>query len=101
MSQSAAARSVGLRRVATGTGALALVAVAATATAGAAQADEQYTVRSGDTISHIAARSGTTVGAIARANALADVSRIRIGQVLAIPTGTSAPAVAAAAPAAP
>jgi LysM repeat protein len=98
MSQSAAARSVGLRRVATGTGALALVAAAATATAGSAHADEQYKVRSGDTVSHIATRSGSTVAAIAQANALADVSRIRIGQVLTIPTaGTSpSPAVAAA-----
>jgi len=99
MSQSAAARSVGLRRVATGTGALALVAAAATATAGAAQADQQYTVRSGDTVSHIATRSGSTVGAIAQANALADVSRIRIGQVLTIPTGGAARPQAAAAPA--
>ncbi len=99
MSQSAAARAVGRRRVATSTGALAIVAVAATATGGAAHADEQYTVRSGDTVSHIAARSGTTVTAIARANALADVSRIRIGQILAIPS-TAAP-VATPAPAAP
>ncbi|WP_028046506.1 LysM peptidoglycan-binding domain-containing protein [Cellulomonas sp. URHE0023] len=101
MSQSAAARSVGLRRAATSTGALALVAAAATATAGAASADQQYTVRSGDTVSHIATRNGSTVSAIARANALADVSRIRIGQVLTIPTGAAAssqPVAAAAAP---
>src|SRR3954451_15062678 len=95
MSQSAAARSIGLRRVATGTGALALVAAAATATAGSAHADEQYTVRSGDTVSHIATRSGSTVRAIAQANALADVSRIRIGQVLTIPTAGTAPSRAA------
>ncbi|WP_034608796.1 LysM peptidoglycan-binding domain-containing protein [Cellulomonas sp. URHD0024] len=94
MSQSVAARSVGLRRVATSTGALALVAVAATATAGAAHADEQYTVRSGDTVGHIAARHGSSVGAIARANALADAGRIRIGQVLTIPSSVQAPAVA-------
>jgi len=100
MSQSAAARSVGLRRAATGTGALALVAVAATATGGVAHADEQYTVRSGDTVSHIAARSGTTVSAIARANALADVSRIRIGQVLTVPTAKAAAPVATRAAAA-
>lgn len=91
------------RRVATGTGAtLALAVVGVTATAGAAHADETYRVRSGDTVSHIATRSGTTVAAIARANALADASRIRIGQVLTIPTaaGPSAPAAAAPAPAA-
>ncbi|MEZ0447810.1 LysM peptidoglycan-binding domain-containing protein [Cellulomonas sp. ICMP 17802] len=100
MSQHATARSDGLRRVASGTGAtLALAAVAVTATGGAAQADDAYTVRGGDTVSHIAARSGTTVAAITRANALADASRIRIGQVLTIPTGSSAaPAPAAPAP---
>ncbi|WP_146844545.1 LysM peptidoglycan-binding domain-containing protein [Cellulomonas terrae] len=87
------------RRVATGTGAtLALAVVGVTATAGAAHADESYTVRSGDTVSHIATRSGTTVAAIARANALGDASRIRIGQVLTIPTA-AAPAPAAVAPA--
>ena len=91
------------RRVATGTGAtLALAVVGVTATAGAAHADDTYTVRTGDTVSHIATRSGTTVAAIARANSLADASRIRIGQVLTIPTGSgaaaTAPAPAAAAP---
>lgn len=96
MSQHATAR-----RLATGTGAtLALAVVGVTATGGAAQADDSYTVRTGDTVSHIAARTGTTVTAIARANALADASRIRIGQVLTIPTGSSAaPAPAAPAPA--
>jgi len=88
------------RRVATGTGAtLALAVVGVTATAGAAHADDTYTVRTGDTVSHIATRSGTTVAAIARANALADASRIRIGQVLTIPTGSAAAAPAPAAPA--
>ncbi|WP_456843891.1 LysM peptidoglycan-binding domain-containing protein [Cellulomonas sp. P5_C6] len=102
MSQHATARADGLRRVATGTGAtLALAAVAVTATGGAAQADDSYTVRTGDTVSHIAARSGTTVAAITRANALADASRIRIGQVLTIPSASSAAPAPAAAPAAP
>lgn len=101
MTQHATARTDGLRRVATGTGAtLALAAVAVTTTGGAAHADDSYTVRSGDTVSHIAVRSGTTVAAIARANALGDAARIRIGQVLTIPTGTSAaPAAPAPAPA--
>ncbi|WP_421734061.1 LysM peptidoglycan-binding domain-containing protein [Cellulomonas sp.] len=94
MSQHATAR-----RVATGTGAtLALAVVGVTATGGAAHADDAYTVRQGDTVSHIATRTGTTVAAIARANSLADASRIRIGQVLSIPSG-SAPAAAPAAPA--
>ena len=85
------------RRVTTGTGATLVLAVASVAAAGSAQADEQYTVRSGDTVSHIAARTGTSVSAIARANSLASAARIRIGQTLTIPTGTpSAPAPAAA-----
>ena len=86
------------RRVATGTGAtLALAVVGVTADAGAAHADDTYTVRTGDTVSHIATRSGTTVAAIVRANSLADASRIRIGQVLTIPTGSGAAAPAPAA----
>ena len=107
MSQPASARSEGLRRAATGTGAtLALAAVAVTATGTGAHADEQYTVRPGDTVSHIAARTSTSVAAIAQANALANVSKIRIGQVLTIPSAggrapaAAAPAAASAAPAA-
>jgi LysM repeat protein len=94
--------SAGLvRRVGPRTGAtLVLAAAAVTATGGAAHADEQYTVRRGDTVSHIATRTGSTVTAIARANALADVSRIRIGQNLVIPSAGAVPAVAPA-PAAP
>lgn len=90
-----------VRRVGTGTGAtLVLAAAAVAASASAAHADEQYTVRSGDTVSHIATRTGTTVAALTRANALADASHIRIGQKLVIPTGTP-PAAAPAAAAAP
>lgn len=91
-----------VRRVGTGTGATLVLAAAAVAASGsAAHADEQYTVRSGDTVSHIASRTGTTVGALTRANALADASRIRIGQTLVIPSGAAAPAAPAPAPAAP
>ncbi|MGN8245367.1 LysM peptidoglycan-binding domain-containing protein [Cellulomonas soli] len=101
MTQPATARSARLRRAGTGTGAtLALAAVAVTATGGAAHADERYTVRSGDTVSHIATRTGSTVTAISRANNLADASRIRIGQVLTIPSATTTTATTAAAPAA-
>ncbi|WP_456824252.1 LysM peptidoglycan-binding domain-containing protein [Cellulomonas sp. P5_E12] len=100
MPQHATARTDGLRRVATGTGAtLALAAVAVTTSGGAAHADDSYTVRSGDTVSHIALRSGTTVAAIARANALGNAARIRIGQVLTIPSASSAAPAAAPAPA--
>jgi len=96
------------RRRVTGTGAtatLVLAAVAVTATGGAAHADAEYTVRTGDTVGHIAARTGTTIAAIARANALADAARIRVGQRLVIPSSSAAaiaaaPVAAVAAPAA-
>ena len=88
------------RRVTTGTGATLALAVASVTGAGVAAADERYTVRSGDTVSHIAARTGTSVSAITRANALPSASTIRIGQTLTIPTRGSAAAPApAAAPA--
>ncbi len=49
-----------------------------------------YTVVAGDTLAGIARRLGTTVGAIARENALADPNRIRAGTRLRIP-GRSGP----------
>ena len=99
---SATLRSAALRHAATGTGATLVLTAAAVGAASPAHADEQYTVRSGDTVSHIAARSGVSVARIAEANALANPSHIRIGQVLTIPTGKTAapaPAARAAAPA--
>lgn len=48
-------------------------------------AQTQYTVVSGDTLGHIAQRFGTTVDAIARANNIQNVNRLRVGQVLIIP----------------
>ena len=48
-------------------------------------AGRTYTVQSGDTLSGIAARFGTTVAAIADANGIADRRLIRVGQVLIIP----------------
>jgi putative chitinase len=42
-------------------------------------------VRSGDTLSAIAARFHTTVGAIERLNGITDPTRLRIGQLLMIP----------------
>lgn len=46
----------------------------------------RYTVRSGDTVSAIAARSGSTIAAILKANRLTMSSRIQPGQVLSVPT---------------
>jgi N-acetylmuramoyl-L-alanine amidase len=44
-----------------------------------------YVVHPGDTLSEIALRHGTTVGALVEANHLADPNLIRIGQLLHIP----------------
>ncbi|WP_034647995.1 lytic transglycosylase domain-containing protein [Cellulomonas sp. HZM] len=74
------------RAATTSTGAIALAAIAVTASGTGAHADQSYTVRPGDTVSHIAARTGTSVAAIARASSLSDVSRIQVGQVLTIPS---------------
>ncbi|WP_147796464.1 lytic transglycosylase domain-containing protein [Cellulomonas sp. Y8] len=97
----APARAAGRRgrRLATSTGALAIAAVAATAAAPAAHADEQYTVRSGDTVSHIAAKYGTSVTAVRSANGLNGSAFIREGQRLTIPTAGGAAATTTAAPA--
>lgn len=51
-----------------------------------------YTVRSGDTVSAIAARHDTTVSAIISANGLNSRALIRIGQVLTIPGADAASA---------
>lgn len=45
-----------------------------------------YTVKRGDTLSAIARKYGTTVGALASANGIQNVNLIRVGQVLQIPT---------------
>jgi len=67
-----------------------------------------YTVQPGDTLSAIAAQYGSSVAAIAAANGIADPNLIFAGQVLTIPSSTSAvttasvvTSVPAAAPAAP
>lgn len=44
-----------------------------------------YQIRSGDTLSSIAARYGTTVSALARDNGIANPSRIFAGQTLRVP----------------
>ncbi|MDO8107942.1 LysM peptidoglycan-binding domain-containing protein [Isoptericola sp. b441] len=48
-----------------------------------------YTVRAGDTVSHLAARYGTSVSAIVAANGLDARAFIRIGQTLQVPTRSS------------
>jgi len=60
-----------------------------TPAATAATATATHTVVSGDTVSALAARYGSTVQAISTANSLNASAMIRIGQVLAIPGATS------------
>lgn len=98
MTDTATARATARRRAATGTGATLALTAVTVAVAAPAHADTLYTVRTGDTVSHIAQRAGVSVAAISRANALADASRIRAGQVLSIPGAAAAsPAPRAAA----
>ncbi|PFG37882.1 LysM repeat protein [Georgenia soli] len=48
-----------------------------------------YRVQSGDTVSHIAARTGSSVSAIVRANNLDSRALIRVGQMLKIPSAAA------------
>jgi murein DD-endopeptidase MepM/ murein hydrolase activator NlpD len=57
-----------------------------------------YTIKSGDTLSAIAAQLGTSVDALARENGIQDPSRIAVGQVLKVP-GTVGAASASPTPA--
>ncbi|WP_149202931.1 LysM peptidoglycan-binding domain-containing protein [Actinotalea subterranea] len=99
-SPSARPGAAGRRRLAGGTGvglALAVASVAGSATA--AQA-EDYTVQEGDTVSHIARRTSTTVAQIVAANGLDARASIRAGQHLTIPVaGAAVPVAPVAAPA--
>jgi murein DD-endopeptidase MepM/ murein hydrolase activator NlpD len=54
----------------------------------------EYIVQSGDTLTHIARRFGTTVDAIVQINDISDPDLIIIGQVLEIPKGDLSPASA-------
>lgn len=89
------------RRLATNTGAtLALAALAVGTSSSIAHADEEYTVRKGDTVSHIAKQFGTTVSAVRSANGLNASGFIREGQTLTIPTAGTTTGTPAATPAA-
>ncbi|WP_230685138.1 LysM peptidoglycan-binding domain-containing protein [Cellulomonas sp. JZ18] len=79
----------------------AAAAAAPAPSAAATSAGATYTVRSGDTVSAIAARHGTTVQAVVAANGLDARAFIRAGQTLVVPgaaasTAATAPAAAAA-----
>lgn len=60
------------------------------------KAEQVYVVQSGDSLSRIAAKYGTTVSALREANGLTG-DRIRVGDKLAIPSGSKKPAATDAA----
>ncbi len=91
--------SAARRRAVGGAGMGLALAAVTVATAGPAHA-ETYTVQRGDTVSHIALRTSTSVAQIIAANRLNQSAFIRVGQTLTIPRAAPAPA-APAAPAAP
>jgi LysM repeat protein len=64
---------------------LALGGQAATSVGAAKPAGQTYVVRGGDTLSSIAARYGTTYGALARANNITNPHLVVIGKRLTIP----------------
>ena len=52
--------------------------------AGTAEADATYTVKSGDTLSSIAERTGQSVSDLAQKNGISDINRLSVGQVIEI-----------------
>ncbi|MDR1620100.1 MAG: LysM peptidoglycan-binding domain-containing protein, partial [Clostridiales bacterium] len=48
----------------------------------------QYTIRKGDSLGKIARAHGVDMNALAKANNISDVNKIRAGATLAIPGGT-------------
>lgn len=79
-----------MRRVLGAATVIALVALGGqAATTAAAVTGQTYVVQSGDTLSSIAARYGTTSGAIVRANRIRNPNVIVIGTKLTISAGTT------------
>lgn len=52
--------------------------------AGTAEADSTYTVKSGDTLSSIAERTGQSVSELAQKNNISDINHLSVGQVIEI-----------------
>lgn len=50
--------------------------------AGTAEADTTYTVKSGDTLSNIAERTGQSVSDLAQKNGISDINHLSVGQVI-------------------
>jgi len=88
LSTPAAAKATPARRAKTP----AQAAVASVPARSAAAAVTRHRVVSGDTLWTIARQSGASVNAIAAANGLSSPHKLRLGQVLAIPSGVTTPA---------
>jgi LysM repeat protein len=70
-------------------------AAAASSTSTTASSPTSIAVAPGDSLWTIAKRYGTTVGALAQMNGIADPSRVVIGRLLIVPTSSSASVVSA------
>ena len=79
----------GDRIVVRGTAAVASPSAKSTATRAATPSSRTHTVRSGETLSGIAARYDSTVGDIARASGISSGSLLRIGQKVRIPVSAA------------
>ena len=77
------------------------VAASATPSAPAAGGAGKYTVKSGDTLSEIASKHGTTADQLAAANGIRDPKELQIGQTLRLPAAAPAPAPAGSVAATP
>ena len=89
------APSAARRRAMSGTGVGLALAAVSVAHANPAAAEE-YQVRQGDTVSHIAQRTSTSVAQIVQANGLNASAFIRAGQTLTIPRTSSSTAASSA-----